>query len=137
MVRRLMQGDDQPAAATTKVDRPAKLTRDHDKLLQGLFVTSAYEKVREGRQQELNFADACRFWGITENQSGDVLDSRLDHLCAALAEIERQVGLGSANLSDGHNITLDDISQLCDIHSQLLQRFGRHLTLLRNRTARS
>lgn len=133
MVRRLLQGDDQPAP---KQNRPVKLARDHDKLLQGLFVSSAYEKHREGRRQEMTFADACRFWGISENSAADALDARLDHLRAALAEIERQVGLGSANLSDGHNITLDDISQFCDIHGHLLQRFSRHLTLLRNRAAR-
>lgn len=137
VVRRLLQGDDQPAAATTvKSNRPSKLSKDYDKLIQGLFVGSAYDKIREGRQQELTFADACRFWSITENLSGDALDARLDHLRAALAEIERQLGEGSANLSDGHNITNEDIGQLCDIHSQLLQRFGRHLTLLRNRVVR-
>ncbi len=45
VVRRLLQGDDQPVA---KSDRPVKLPRDHDKLLQGLFVTSAYEKYPRG-----------------------------------------------------------------------------------------
>lgn len=135
MVRRLLQGDDQPE--TIKSDRPVKLSKDQDKLLQGLFVASAYEKFREGRQQELTFADACRYWSITENLSSDALDARLDHLRAALAEVERHVGLGSANLSDGHNISLDDIAQLCDIHSHLLQRFGRHLTLLRNRAVKN
>jgi hypothetical protein len=135
VVRRLLHGDDQPE--TVRKDRPVKLSKDHDKLMQGLFVTSAYEKFREGRQQELTFADACRFWSITENLTGEALDGRLDHLRAALAEIERQIGLSSANLTDGHSITLDDIGQLCDIHNHLLQRFGRHLTLLRNRASRS
>jgi hypothetical protein len=135
-VRRLLHGDDQPAA-DKKGDRPIKLSKDNDKLLQGLFETSAYEKYREGRQQELTFADACRYWSITENLSGDALDARLDHLRAALAEIERQIGLGSANLSDGHNVNGEDIAQLCDIHSHLTQRFSRHLTLLRNRAPRA
>lgn len=134
-VRRLLAGEEPPESA--KSDRPVKLSKEHDKLVQGLFVTSAYEKFRERRQQELTFADACRFWSITENLSGDVLDARLDHVRATLAEVERQVGLGSANLSDGHNITGEDIAQLCDIHSNLLQRFSRHLTLLRNRVVRS
>jgi hypothetical protein len=133
-VRRLLQGEDQPEDARS--DRPIKLSKEYDKLLQGLFATSAYEKVREARQQELTFADACRFWSITENQSREALDARLDHLRAALAEMERQIGLGSANLGDGRNITGEDIAQLCDIHNNLLQRFSRHLTLLRNRVAR-
>jgi hypothetical protein len=134
VVRRLLHGDDQPESI--RKDRPVRLSKEHDKLLQGLFVTSAYDKFREGRQHEMTFADACRFWSITENLSAEALDGRLDHVRAALADIERQVGLGSANLSDGHSITLDDVGQLGDIHNQLLQRFIRHLTLLRNRTAR-
>src|SRR5262249_1259938 len=131
VVRRLLHGDDQ--LESVQKDRPVRLAKEHDKLLQGLFVTSAYEKFREGRLQELTFADACRFWSITENLSGEALDGRLDHVRAALADIERLVGLGSANLSDGHSITLDDVGQLGDIHNHLLQRFSRHLTLLRNR----
>ena len=106
-MRRLLQGDEQPKAA--KTDRPIRLSKEHDKLLQGLFDTSAYEKIREARLQELTFADACRFWSITENLSGDALDARLDHLRAALADIERQVGLGSANLGDGHNVSGEDL----------------------------
>ncbi len=133
-VRRLLQGEEAPE--TVKRERPIKLSKDQDKLMQGLFETSAYEKCREGRHQELTFADACRFWGITENQSGEILDARLDHVRAALADIERIVGMSSANLSDGHNIGSDDVAQMCQIHTQLTQRFGRHLNLLRNRIMR-
>lgn len=134
-VRRLLQGDEPAEPAVG--NRPIKLSKDHDKLMQALFVTSAYEKCRERRQQELTFADACRFWSITENLSGDALDAQLDRLRAALADIERQIGLGSANLSDGHNINAEDLAQMGDIHNHLMQRFSRHLTLLRNRVART
>jgi hypothetical protein len=132
-VRRLLQGGE---PEPVKSDRPIKLAKEHDKLLQGLFVTSAYDKFREGRKQEMTFADACRFWNITDNLPAEILDARLDHLRAALAEIEQQIGSGSADLSDGHNIMGDDIAQLGEIHNQLSQRFSRHLTLLRNRAAR-
>src|SRR5262249_24478881 len=134
VVRRLLHGDDQ--TESVRKDRPTRLSKEQDKLLQGLFVISGYEKFREGRQQELTFAEACRYWNITENLSVEALDGRLDHLRAPLADIERQVGLGSVTLSDGHSITLDDVGLLGDIHNHLLQRFSRHLTLLRNRTAR-
>jgi hypothetical protein len=133
-VRRLLNGEEQPA--TVKSARPARLSKENDKLLQELFVASAYEKFREGRQQELTFADACRFWSITENLSSDALDAQLDRMRAALSEIERQIGLGSANLSDGHNVSAEDIALMCDIHRHLSQRFSRHLTLLRSRAAR-
>jgi hypothetical protein len=132
-VQRLLQGEE--PTETVVRSRPVKLSKDHDKLMQELFVTSAYEKCREGRQQELTFADACRFWSITENLSGDALDARLDRLRSVLADVERQIGLGSANLSDGHNINAEDIARMCEMHRHLTQRFSRHLALLRNRLA--
>jgi hypothetical protein len=129
-VRRLLRGEDQPASI--KRDRPIKLSKEHDKLLHRLFETSAYEKFREGRRQELTFADASRYWNITDNLSIEALDARLDHLRAALAEIERHMGTDGVNLSDGHNITAEDLTLFCDIHNHLLQRFSRHLALMRN-----
>jgi hypothetical protein len=130
-VRRLQQGDDEMAPAA-----PVKLARDLDRVLQDLFASTAYEKHRAGRQEELKFADACRFWGVTENLSGEALDARLDHLRAVLAEAEGQVGLGSATLGNGRSVTGDDLGALGDVHRHLQERFARHLTLLRNRASR-
>jgi hypothetical protein len=135
VVRRLTQGEEQPQQE--QAGRPASVSREQDKLLQVLFQSSGLQKFQEGRKLEWTFADACRFWGITENMQGDVLDARLDHVRANLADIERQLGLGSATLSDGRSISADDISMLYDVHNQMHTRFGRHLTLLRSRTARN
>ncbi len=134
VVRRLMQEEDAPPEVS---GRPTTVTRDQDKLLQSLFQSSALQKYQEGRKQEWTFADACRYWGITENMQGDALDARLDHVRANLADIERHLGLGSATLSDGRSITADEVSMLYDVHNQMHTRFGRHLTLLRSRTARN
>jgi hypothetical protein len=131
-VRRLQQGGEEAAPPPT----PVKLTRDQDRVLQGQFASTAYEKHRAGRQEELKFADACRFWGITENLSGDALDARLDQLGVALAEAEAQIGPGSAILGNGRSVTGNDLGALADIHRHLQERFARHLTLLRNRAER-
>jgi hypothetical protein len=132
VVRRLLNGETPPP----KPSGPVRLDKDHDKLLQGLLVSTAFEKFREARQQELKFADACRFWGITENQSGEALDDRLDQVELALAESERQIGTGRAVLSTGQSISGDDTGALCDLHGYLRQRFAPHLTLLRKRAGR-
>ncbi len=123
-------------ATPPKPAAPVRLDREHDKLLQGLFASSAYDKFREGRQQELKFADACRFWGITESLSGDALDERLDQVEMTLAESERQIGAGRAILASGQSISADDTGILCDLHGYLRQRFAPHLTLLRKRAGR-
>jgi hypothetical protein len=132
VVRRLLQDGDQPTAPAETV----KITKDQEKLLQALFASSAREKFVEKRKQELTFADACRFWGITENQHGDALDARIDHVRATLASVERSVGLGSTTLSDGREISADEIAGLAEIHEHLYDRFSRHLTLLRTRGGR-
>jgi hypothetical protein len=134
VVRRLLHGEEPPPS---KPAAPVRLDRDHDKLLQGLFASTACEKFREGRQQELKFADACRFWGITENQSGESLDERLDQVELALAQSEGRIGSGRAVLGSGQSISAADTGLLCDLHGYLRQRFAPHLTLLRKRAVRS
>jgi hypothetical protein len=134
VVRRLLQGEDQPEAAVSTA--PVKLPSDHDKLLQGLLTSSAVEKYTGGRKQEMNFADACRFWNITEHLEAKVLDERLEAVGRHLILIEREIGSGSAVLGNGRKVELDDINLLADLHEYLVDRFSRHLMLLRNRAER-
>ena len=142
VVQRLLNEDaPEPAARSrgSSSSAPAimKLPREHEKFLQGLFGTSAVEKYTEGRKQELTFADATRFWGITENQHGEALDARLSRLRATLGELDRLLGSTGAAMSNGRHVTSEDIGQLCDLHSYLEERFARHLSLLRNRVEKS
>jgi hypothetical protein len=132
VARRLLQGEATPERPTA----PVRLDRAQDRLIQGLLGSTALEKFREGKHHELKFADACRFWGITENLTGDALDHRLDEIEAALAESERRIGTGSAVMGNCQVITGDDTGALCDLHGYLRQRFSPHLTLLRRRGIR-
>jgi hypothetical protein len=131
LVRRLR--NDEPAPLPTE---NVKLPRDQDKLLQTLFASTAVRKYQDNRKPELTFADACRFWSITENLQGAALDDRLATVRASLGDIERAVGKSKTVLSDGRLLTGDDANMLCDLHLYLEDRFARHLTLLRNRVAR-
>jgi hypothetical protein len=134
VVRRLQQGEaPQPAQASPS---SSGLTRDQEKFLQGLFACSAWHKFREGRKAELTFADACRFWGITENMPADVLDTRLERVRIDLSGIEVRMGPG-ATLSDGRSVSSEDIGTLLDTHVFLEGRFARHLNLLRTRSGKS
>ncbi len=133
VVRRL-RPEEAPPVATESV----ALSREHDKMLQALFAGTAVRKCLDGRKQELTFADACRFWSITENLAGPALDARLEALRTALATIERTIGKGGqTTLGDGRHFTFDDANLLSDLHLYLEDRFSRHLTLLRNRTGRN
>ncbi len=131
-IRRLRHEEPPPAPSET-----VTISRDQDKLLQTLYASSAVRKYQEGHKQDLTFADACRFWSITENLAGPALDARLLAVRASLAEIERAVRKGQAVLSDGRAFTFDDANLLNDLHLYLEDRFARHLTLLRNRAGRN
>jgi hypothetical protein len=127
IVRKLHVGEE---SSTTE---PVRLTREQEKFLNNLFASSALQKFEEGRKLELTFADASRFWGITESMHGATLDGKLNQFRAHLADLDQQIGIGETALSSGRAVSAADVGQLCDVHSYLEERFGRHLNLLRNR----
>jgi hypothetical protein len=131
-VRRL-KAEDPPPAATG----PIKLSREQERFLQASLASSALSKFREGQERELTFADACRFWGITENLTGETLTRRLEQVREELAGLDRQLGLGHCVLTGGRSVAGEDISLLGDLHAHLEQRFRRHLNLLLHRVART
>jgi hypothetical protein len=134
VVARLQEGGETPAPAA---GGPVRIAKDQEKYLLGLLSSSAVEKFEEGLKDELTFADACRFWGITENLHGPALTARLDRLRASLVEVERLIGAGSAELSTGRSISKSDLYLITAVHEYLEDRFSRHLTLLRNRPVKS
>jgi len=131
-VRRLQSADD-----AAPVERAAKLSRDQEKFLLGLLSVPAVEKYQQGLKLELTFADACKYWGITENLRGEALDARLNRLRAGMAEVDRMVGAAGIDLSNGRNVSPEDVKLLHKVDDYLTDRFGRHLTLLRNRGERN
>jgi hypothetical protein len=134
-VRHLLEEEEEEAPAP---DVPTvKLPRDQEKFLQGLLATTAVQKFQEGRKQELTFADACRFWGITENLHGDALDARLEKLQRGLIDLRRAVGTSATTLTTGRHVAAEEVEQLGQIHVYLEERFERHLILLRNRSGRN
>jgi len=131
LVQKLMREEGPTPAAAAAVQ--AKLSREQEKFLLGLLATPAVEKYQQGLKLELTFGEGCRFWGITENLRGEALDSRLNRMRASLAEIDRLVGPGGIDLSNGRSVGQDDIQLLKKVDDYLSERFSRHLTLLRNR----
>ena len=133
VTQKLLRGEEEEAPA----DRPTsiKLTRDQEKTLLALLGTSAVQKHEEGRKEDMVFADACRFWGITENLHGEALNARLDKMRTTLTELAQLIGTGSAALSNGRAISMDELVLLSQVHEYLEERFARHLNLLRNRVA--
>lgn len=120
-------------------DRPAssvRLGRDMERFVLGLLDSSAVQKFEENRKADLTFADACRFWGVSESMKGDALDSRLSQVTQYLMELDRLLGENDAVLSTGRAVTGGEVRVLTNIHRYMEDRFDRHLNLLRSRAGK-
>jgi len=128
VVRRVMLDDEDPGPSSM-----VKLSRDQEKFVSSLLESSAVQKFEENRKVELTFADACRFWGITENMKGDALDGRLEQFQDHLAELDRIFADADSVLSNGRAVSAGEVRVLTNIHRYMEDRFDRHLNLLRSR----
>lgn len=129
VAQKLLKGEEPDVAPAA-----GKMPRELEKFLLGLFSSTAVEKFDENRKQELTFADACRFWNISENLHGEALDARRRRFDSQLAELKRFIGgTGETDLSNGRAVSPEDIDHITVIHEYLDERFSRHLNLLRSR----
>lgn len=131
VIRRVTLQEEEPA-----LPRLHRLGREHERFLTLLLDSSAVQKFEENRKNELTFADACRFWGITENMKGDALDARLLLVTRTLADLDRIFAEQDAELTSGRIVTAGDARVLANIHRYMEDRFARHLNLLRSRSGR-
>jgi len=128
VVRRVTLDDEDPGPSSM-----VKLSREQEKFVSSLLESSAVQKFEENRKVELTFADACRFWGITENMKGDALDGRLEQFQDHLAELDRIFADADSVLSNGRAVSAGEVRVLTNIHRYMEDRFDRHLNLLRSR----
>lgn len=132
VVRRVTLQEEEEDQPTSNV----RLGRDMERFVIALLDSSAVQKFEENRKSDLTFADACRFWGVTENMKGDALDAKLTQAQSYLSELDRQLADVDAELSTGRILTSGDLRVLTNIHRYMEDRFDRHLNLLRSRSGK-
>ncbi len=133
VVRRVLLDEEE----TEQPGANIKLSREMEKFVLSLLDSSSVQKFEENRKGELTFADACRFWGITENTKGDALDARIQQVQTFLAELDRSLADADAELSTGRLLNAGDGRFLTNVHHYMKDRFDRHLNLLRSRAVRT
>jgi hypothetical protein len=132
VIRRVMMEEEEDAPAGSV----QRMSREHERFLKVLFDSSAVQKFEDNRKHELSFADACRFWSITENMKGELLDQKLEDMDTTLAELDRILADVDAEMSGGRVVTAGEIRVMTNIHRYMQDRFERHLNLLRSRTSK-
>ena len=119
----------------TDTVQTARLRPDLEKQLVTLLDSTAVQKFEERRKNDLTFADACRFWAITENMRGDTLDEQFRKFDKDLQELERIIAVNEIELTNGRMVSPGDVRVLSNIHRYMEDRFSRHLNLLRSRSS--
>ncbi len=132
IIRKVMGGE----AEEPEPSQLQRLPRDLERFVVGMLDSSAVQKFEENRKSELTFADACRFWGITENMRGDILDEKLTLVQKNLTALDRFFAETDAELTNGRVLSAGDIRVLTNIHRHMEDRFERHLNLLRSRAGK-
>jgi hypothetical protein len=132
VIRRVMMEEEEDAPAGSV----QRMSREHERFLKVLFDSSAVQKFEDNRKHELSFADACRFWSITENMKGELLDEKLEDMNTTLAELDRILADVDAEMSGGRVVTAGEIRVMTNIHRYMQDRFERHLNLLRSRASK-
>jgi hypothetical protein len=84
------------------------------------------------RKAELTFMTACDFWRLEESGNPD---AALAEFGDTIAAVESVLAGGDAELRAGRVVNAGEVRVLANLHSYLLDRFERHLNLLRQRKA--
>ncbi len=127
-----LKNDGEPAVRP----EPTRITREQEKSLLGLMDSAAVQRFQEGSKGDITFADASKFWGISENLHGAALDAKLTAITALLGEIGRVVAKGDVVLHSGQSISAADVNLLTEVHNYMREKFTRLLTLIRSRSGK-
>jgi hypothetical protein len=125
---RLLQEEETPAGPELFA-----LPREKEAFLRHLLTSTAVRKFESNQKADLAFADACRFWDITQNLRGEAVDERLQFAERMLNELEQDLSQHDAQLHSGRTVTAGDVRVLHNIHRYMVDRFERILNLLRSR----
>lgn len=112
------------------------LAREDQVALRRIFESRAVAKIRNGKDDEVSFFDACGFWGIGPRSNAKDLWDRFAQLEGVLSRSLEAIGSsGSATSKHGGTpYTKEELLQIQNVHELLQDKFAADLEFIRNRT---
>jgi hypothetical protein len=135
LARHLREGTTPPPPPRPVKPVEPVISRPQDLLLQAMLATPVWTKWRQGRSDDWTFTEAMRFWNMGERQ-GKAVDDHITDLRQQLSALETALQDAPAQLGNGRTVTREEIAALAEVHETLMNRFARHLSLLRSRPDR-
>lgn len=129
---RLIGGGNGRAAATLIANGLTTLSNAASSLLTRLLESVAWNKDREGLWQDVNFADACAFWGWKTDHCTAALSARIDDTTATLRFL-RGDGDSDYVARGGRFVSAAELAGLAALNERLKARFAQHIALVQKR----
>jgi len=121
-----------------QVDKPAPekaaFPREIEAQLKLLFASRAVRKMKENRESDITFFDACNFWKISPGSSSIEFQVRLENFNNMVSIVRKIIGDKSVSFEhSGEEIDSKDLDFLKNLSETLLEKFDNELELIRKR----
>ncbi len=114
-----------------------KVPQAVERHLVGLFTTAAFRRYGDGMMREITYADACRFWGLSEAAVGAGVDAAVGSVPATIGTVSGLLVDGTVELANGQSVDAGGLNDLSAVHRFLTDQFARHLEQQRKATVRT
>lgn len=121
-----LNGHAEPEAPQKKQPLSAAMDRELTRLL----ASDAMGLYQAEESQAIVAKDAFAFWGIEEREP---VDERIEAVNDLLTKLREKLRKGPILLPSGREVGFADLAALEGLHAYLLERFQRHLNIIRNR----
>jgi hypothetical protein len=134
---RILNGEEAPPKQKVDRNRPvasgAKMNRDVEKFVLRVNTTTAVRRFKTGAKLEITFRDACSFWGVADPTNLIEVRKAATTLPEELDRVKTLFTGDTIVLSNGQQVSRDEVNLLADVHSYLAQQFARQLDISRGR----
>jgi hypothetical protein len=121
--------------AVSSIGLRAVLSRDQKRILEKLFSSRVFLKLKGGQSEDIGFHDACSFWDISPRSNASILRARLTTVEAIIDIAEKAISeQGELSLIQGGSIIgTSEIELLKRAHYTTLNKFQNDLDVIRKR----
>jgi hypothetical protein len=134
---RLLRGEEAPPKP--KPERPTrtasgpKINREVEKFILRITTSTAMRRFKTGAKYEITFRDAAAFWGVADPTNLIEVRKAAALLPEELEKAEELFTTDKIVLSNGQQMTIDEVRMVGDVHTYLSTQFARQLDIPRVR----
>lgn len=131
LVARLESPDTEEPLEKVKKETKKKMTKDMERFLERVTASLALTRYRTGAKRDITFRDACDFWGVVDRADIAAVQAAARRMPGTLSQIEQVFEGDKLQLSNGRQVSREEMQTLTDLHDFVTEQFSRHLNIVR------